>query len=106
MSTHNPRVVPLESGDLMESPLQTMWKWHLINELAFQPGNTLEDSFVHKLIALEVLDKSHVSMASAKSNIFPGMSRSHHNPNLLLYRDLLKVRAQQRKQQDEEEASE
>ena len=94
MSTQNPNLKPLEPGDLMESPLQTMWKWHLINALTFQAADTLERSFVHKRIAEVILDKSHVAEKTNKNGIFAGVRRHRHNTDLLIYGDLLKVKEQ------------
>ena len=72
-----------------------MWKWHLINKLAFQAADTLEQSFVHKRIAAVILNKSHVAEKTQKNGIFAGVRRHQHNADLLIYGDLLKIREQQ-----------
>lgn len=87
-------VTPLHSGDLMESPIQTMWKWHLINDLSFQPGDTLERCFIHKRIAVAILRKEHLSKSAIDSGLLNRVSRLKHDANLVLYGDLLKVREQ------------
>ena len=87
----------------MESPLQTMWKWHLINELRWLMADTLEASFIHKRIARAIFEKEHVTDSTAKGGIFKNVGRHQHDANLVRYGDLFKARVQG--QSNEEETS-
>lgn len=83
----------------MESPLQTMWKWHLINELTWLMADTLEGSFVHRRIAAEILKRSGATIATNDKSVFLHVRRYKHDKNLMLYGDLFKFK---KVQKDEE----
>jgi len=95
MSSQNTGITPLGPDDIMESPVATMWKWHVMNGLEWQPADTLEDSFIHKKIAIAILDKSHISKKTVDNGLLNKVRRHKHKASLVLYGDLLKVRDQQ-----------
>ena len=104
MSSEITEVIPLGPDDLMESPVQTMWKWHLKNGLDFQPADTLEPSFIHRKLAIAMFHKEHVSEKTLKNNLFNRVRVHKHNKDLVLYGDLLKFRGD--KAEDDEEKEE
>ena len=83
----------------MDSPVATMWKWHVMNGLECQPASTLEDSFIHKKLAAAILDKSHVSKKTIDNGLLNKVRRHKHHSSLVLYGDLLKVRDQQHEEE-------
>ena len=56
------------------------------------PLHLLSNCFVHKLIAAEILNKSHVADSTNKKGIFLGVRRHENSVDLLRYGDLLKTK--------------
>ena len=90
MSSQNVELIPLRPNDLMGTPVQTMWKWHLINGLDCQMSDTLEGSYVHRRIAAYQFGKTNISRKSQDNRLFSHVRRLEHNPELMLYGDLLR----------------
>jgi hypothetical protein len=84
---------PMSADYLTGNPIETMHRWHLANNLEFMPGDSMSASWCHKLIAAEILRKSHTAPESQRNGIFRGITVHRHNPNLILYGDLHKAKS-------------
>ncbi len=83
------RIKGLTASDFMESSVQTLWRWHVLNALPFIAATKVEDCFVHRQIAIEVIGKSHLD-ARSQANSLTHIAKHKHDNDLLRYGDLLK----------------
>ena len=88
MSTLKPMLPEYLTGNQVE----TLHRWHLANDLKFLPADCLLDCWCHKLIAAEILGKSHTESASQRNGIFRGITTHKHCACLVLYGDLMRAR--------------
>ena len=94
MSTEVPDrdLVPMTPDLMTDSPVASLWNWHLANGLEFLPGDALATCWCHKFIAAALLHKSHLSKKRLDNSLFDGVGRHAHDANLVLYGDLQKAR--------------
>lgn len=88
----------------MESLVQTMHKWHLLNDLPSQMGSTIEGSYIHRRIAVAQMQMEHASEKTLDNRLFNKVRRHRCNSDLMLYGDLMQAKAKRGEEAKEDEA--
>lgn len=80
----------LSVNEMKPCPVMNLWALSELNNLAFQPGNTVAECWVHQVLAVLLFDRS--SLKTARNTFLKGLRRHPVDANLVLYGDLSRER--------------
>lgn len=82
----------LDVAEMKSCPVMQLWAMSELNQLAFQPGSSVNDCWVHQCLAAFMFGKQ--TLKTARNGILKGIRRHPLDGALVLYGDLHRAQAE------------